>query len=104
MDNCASFEPIAPYFSKLGYRLYCIEFSGHGKSTHRPSSSPILIWVGEIAEVIQQLKLKEFYLMGHSMGAALSSVTASVVKGIKKLILIDYDGIDQKKFFFKHFF
>jgi predicted nuclease with RNAse H fold len=30
--------------------------------------------------------------MGHSMGAALSSVTASVVKGCKRVILVDFDA------------
>lgn len=51
-----------------------------------------MIWVVEVIEVIQQLGFQELYLMGHSMGAGITTIVTSVVKNIKKAILIDLDA------------
>jgi pimeloyl-ACP methyl ester carboxylesterase len=89
MDNASSWEPLAPYLVSAGYKLFCIDLTGHGKSSHRDEGTPVMIWVVELIDFIKQLGLSDVYLMGHSMGAGISMITSSVLKNVKKLILVD---------------
>lgn len=89
MDNSASFQPIAPYLVQAGYRLFCVDLTGHGRSSHREDGTPVMVWVVELVDIIKELGFKECYIIGHSMGGAISIITTSVLKYVKKLVIID---------------
>ena len=98
LDNCASFAVMAQYLNELlleqraGLQLYCIDFAGHGHSFHRPPGVNYNIWdyAIDILHLTQQLDLKKFLLLGHSMGAGIAPLIAAIVpKQVTGLVLIE---------------
>lgn len=93
LDNAASYDLLAP-----GLHDYCvvtIDFAGHGLSSHRPEGMRyhLLDNVDDVVAVADQLGLDRFILMGHSMGAGVSSVLAGAFpERIEKLILLEGIG------------
>lgn len=93
LDNANSFEPLAPYLSE--YRILAFDFPGHGKSSHKSENSLYYFneYVLEIVAVAKALELENFILLGHSMGAAVATLTAGTnLLNIDKLILIEALG------------
>ncbi len=76
LDNCASFDSIIPYLSKLD--IVALDLSGHGRSDHRLHIGAYNIWldVAEIMEVARQLNWDKFGLIGHSRGAMIAMLMA----------------------------
>lgn len=76
LDNCASFYALAPRLK--GTRIIALDMAGHGKSAHRPGTSPYNIWddVAEIFAVADQLGWSSFGLLGHSRGAIIAMLAA----------------------------
>jgi pimeloyl-ACP methyl ester carboxylesterase len=90
LDNAASFAVLAPLLSK--YHVVALDLTGHGKSSRRSADSSYQIWddLPEIMGVIGQLGWTNFELMGHSRGAIISSILASVIPNrINHLVLLD---------------
>ena len=77
LDNAASFIPIAPPFLS-SYRFIALDLPGHGRSDHRPPGVAyhFVDWVSVVMEVADVLGLDQFTLMGHSMGAGISTIVA----------------------------
>ena len=89
LDNCSSFLPIAEKFSE---RLILLDLPGHGMSDHLPQGNwyHFVDYTVRLHEIISKLKLDKIHLMGHSMGAAISSMyAASFPELIESVILID---------------
>lgn len=90
MDNCASFDDMAPHLSHCD--LLCLDLAGHGKSGHRGHLGAYNIWQ-DMAEVLQLAKLMnwpQFALLGHSRGAMVSFLLASTFpEKITHLALIE---------------
>jgi len=86
MDNCRSFDQLAPYLP--GTRV-ALDFAGHGQSQHA-SVSVLAEAVYHVAEVLKILNWKndETILIGHSMGAAVASLYTAAF-GVQQLILLD---------------
>ena len=90
LDNAATFDLVAPHLP--GLRLVCLDLPGHGHSDHAgPGQGYAFIdTVARIHEVTMALGWKRFCMLGHSLGAALSSVYAGTFPGrVQRLALIE---------------
>lgn len=90
LDNAASFAPLAPLLD--GCRVVCLDSAGHGRSQHRAEHAGyhFIDWIPDVIAAADSLGWERFTLMGHSMGAAISSLTAGTFPDrVDALILID---------------
>ncbi|MDF3820313.1 alpha/beta hydrolase [Leptospira sp. 96542] len=93
LDNANSFLPLSEYLAD--FRLIAIDLPGHGKSSHKSENSLYYFseYVLEIVSIANILKLDDFILIGHSMGAAVSTLAAGTgLLNISKLVLIEAIG------------
>ncbi|WP_082196157.1 alpha/beta hydrolase [Catenovulum agarivorans] len=93
LDNAESFLPMSEYFSE--YQLIIIELIGHGHSDHRSLDAHyhLIDWVYDLKLFCQQLNLPPFYLIGHSLGGAVSTIFAvSESDFVKSLVLLESPG------------
>ncbi len=76
LDNCASFDFLAPQLN--GVDLIALDLAGQGKSDHRAQGGAYNIWldITEVIAVANQLGWKTFGLLGHSRGAMISTLIA----------------------------
>lgn len=76
LDNCASFDFIAPLMPKLD--LLAIDLAGQGKSSHRPTLGAYNIWqdVVEVIAIANHLGWEKFAVLGHSRGAMIATLVA----------------------------
>ncbi len=91
LDNANSFKPIAPMLSK-NYYVVAIDLPGHGLSSHLPQGCHYHFVDGifTLFDAIEALGYRQFNLLGHSMGACLSSLMAGVApERIDQLFLIE---------------
>ncbi len=93
LDNAASFSGLAPMLE--GLRVIALDLTGHGRSDCRPSthSHYFVDWVPEIIEAADVLGFESFALVGHSMGAGISSLVPAAVPGrVVRLVLLEGAG------------
>lgn len=93
LDNAATFTGLAPLLPSC--RIVALDLTGHGRSENRPldSSHYFVDWVPEIVEVADLLDWKRFALIGHSMGAGISSLVPAAVPGrVTRLVLLEGAG------------
>lgn len=91
LDNANSFDLIAPILSK-NYCLIAVDLPGHGMSSHIAPSCyyHFIDGIFYMEQFIRELELDSPWLLGHSMGACLSSLIAGVVPDtIGKMALIE---------------
>lgn len=79
LDNADSFEPLAQYLRDTFY-VVAIDLPGHGHSSHLPSCSfyHFTDSIFYVLQIMDALGLDKVHLLGHSMGACLSSLVAGV--------------------------
>ncbi|WP_426417535.1 alpha/beta fold hydrolase [Aestuariirhabdus sp. LZHN29] len=90
LDNAASFDFLAPLITH--YRVLAVDLIGHGRSSHRPMGAAYNIWdnVADVIALANGLKLEQFALLGHSMGAIIATLIAgSFPQRVDRLFLID---------------
>jgi pimeloyl-ACP methyl ester carboxylesterase len=90
LDNAASFDALAPLLPELGF--LALDCPGHGHSEHLPLSGSYDIgnWLALPFSVADHFGWERFTLMGHSMGAAISALSAGVCpERIERLVLIE---------------
>ena len=77
LDNCASFDLVAPKLNHLN--LVALDMAGHGQSDNRGCLGAYNIWqdVTEILAVAELLEWRTFGVIGHSRGAMVATVLAS---------------------------
>lgn len=102
MDNAASFHILAPALVNRfpATELVALDFPGHGLSSHKSMDGPPALLaeaVYYIAEAVEQLQWNHestpFTLIGHSMGASVSSLYAAAFpEQVEKLILLEGAG------------
>lgn len=75
LDNAASFVQLAPRLNRC--RVVAIDQRGHGQSAH--VQQPYHIWDGvpDVVGILDALGWQQAALLGHSMGAAVATLTAS---------------------------
>ncbi|WP_144208503.1 alpha/beta fold hydrolase [Shewanella donghaensis] len=117
LDNADSFEPLAQALMNQGvlkhYQLLAIDWPGHGKSQHRPGSSP-LHWIDYLYDLdelinvlvsppntvkhavkttdnnIKQTSDNTITIIGHSLGGIIAAAyNACFPEKIVKLVLIE---------------
>ena len=87
------FVKAARYFSVQGYTVFRFDFSGCGESEGDYSSVMVTQQIKELQSAIDYVSSyeivdeNEITVIGHSLGGAVSSLTAAVDSRIKKLIL-----------------
>jgi pimeloyl-ACP methyl ester carboxylesterase len=102
MDNAASFHILAPALVNRfpATELVALDFPGHGLSSHKSMDGPPALLaeaVYYVAEAVEQLQWNHestpFTLIGHSMGASVSSLYAAAFpEQVEKLILLEGAG------------
>ncbi len=77
LDNCASFNFLAPHLT--GLDIVSLDLAGHGKSDRRGSLGSYNIWqdIAEILAIADELGWEKFGLIGHSRGAMIATMLTS---------------------------
>ncbi len=93
LDNAASFSRLASLLPE--YRVVALDLIGHGKSSHRPTGATyhFVDYVRDVVDAASVLGWERYTLLGHSLGAGIASLVASVAKHeVSELVLIDGIG------------
>ena len=93
LDNAASFSNLADYLN--GHHLVALDLVGHGKSSHRPQGATyhFVDYVADVIDAVDVLGWKSYTLLGHSLGAGVASMIASVChKAVSELVLVEGIG------------
>jgi pimeloyl-ACP methyl ester carboxylesterase len=90
LDNAASFARLAPLLE--GVRTVALDLPGHGRSDHFPRGwvHHFVDWVPVVLEAADALGWSRFDLLGHSMGAGISSLVPSAAPGrVRRMVLVE---------------
>ena len=90
LDNAASFSQLAPLLTD--FYVVAVDLTGHGQSACRSADASYQIWddLPEILGVLGALGWNTFDLMGHSRGAIIATLLASVYpERVRHLVLLD---------------
>jgi pimeloyl-ACP methyl ester carboxylesterase len=90
LDNANSFDRLAPLLPELN--LIALDFAGHGLSDHRPPGVHYHSFtdIQDVMAVAEHSGWEKFNLLGHSMGASISSeLAATFPERIERSVLID---------------
>lgn len=94
LDNAASFIPLSGLLA--GLDLVAVDLPGHGRSDYRHSSSNYYFtdYLFDVDAALDALGWDSCHLLGHSMGAAISSLFAvAAPERVRSLIMLDALGI-----------
>lgn len=95
LDNAGSFDVLAPLLIRSNRGIQaCIalDLAGHGQSDHRGDFLPYTLWDDalDVCAFIKGLGLQSAVLVGHSRGAMVASLAASVLEDqVSHLLLLD---------------
>ncbi len=90
LDNCASFDAIAPLLT--GCRIVALDLAGHGQSSHRSAHGSYNIWDDciDILAIADELGWDQFNLLAHSRGALVALLlSASIPDRFTNIVLLD---------------
>ena len=93
LDNAASFDMLAPLLKNC--HVIAVDLPGHGLSGHWPDFNHYHLWAGveDIELILDELNWSKCHLVGHSMGAAISTLYAgSFSDRLSSLTLIEAIG------------
>ncbi len=94
LDNAATYHHLAPRLAEH-FHVVAMDFAGHGLSDHRPEGVRyhLLDNVDDVILFADAMGWDDFHLMGHSMGAGISTyVTSCFPERILSLALIEGVG------------
>lgn len=74
------------------YRFIAVDLRGRGNSDDMDDNQSIFNHAADILALIEKLNISEPIILGHSMGAYISSIVASKLASVKGLILLDGAG------------
>jgi pimeloyl-ACP methyl ester carboxylesterase len=95
LDNSNSFLPLKDYIHK-NFTLICIDLPGHGNSKHRSVDAQyyFIEYIADVLNILNILELDRCHFIGHSMGAKIVSLVASLYPNrVKSLTLIEGFGL-----------
>ena len=93
LDNAASFVPLAAHLH--GIELVAPDLPGHGRSAHLAPGADysFAAALNTVLDIADALGWERFSLLGHSMGAGISSlVAASCPERVRRLVAIEALG------------
>lgn len=80
------------------YKVYLLDLPGHGASSNLPFEPfDTFDHANFVIDFINKLKITRPILLGHSFGGKVSIIVATKT-GLKKLILVDASGIEERNF------
>lgn len=81
LDNAGTFDALAPHLVEAGLYFVALDLPGHGRSEHRASDASyhFVDAVATAAHAIDELGWARCALVGHSMGAGISSLLAGTL-------------------------
>ena len=93
LDNSNSFNFLGPYLAGRGYHVVAYDNIGHGYSSHETASSnsyTMAPYLGRCRDMVEALKWDKCSVVGHSLGASLTTLFAGTYPEIvEKIVLID---------------
>lgn len=93
LDNSNSFKFLGPYLADRGFHIVAYDNIGHGYSSYESGSSnnyTVGTFIGFCRELIDVLQWDQFNMVGHSLGASITSVFAATYpENVKRIALID---------------
>lgn len=97
--NGAYFEEMANVLAKKGYRVIIPDQIGFGKSTKPQSYQYSFQTLAEnTRSLLQKLEIKQYHLLGHSMGGMLATrMSLMYPDEVKKLFLVNPIGLEDWK-------
>nr|WP_277608510.1 alpha/beta hydrolase [Microbulbifer elongatus] len=90
LDNCASFDKMAPMLK--GLNLVAVDLAGHGQSYHRHRDANYTIWteIEDVLAIADALGWARFAMLAHSRGAVIATIAAATFpERVQRLALID---------------
>lgn len=93
LDNASTFDRLAPLLPEL--QLVALDCPGHGWSDPVPPAGSYSFseWLPLPFEVASALGWDKFSLLGHSMGAAIASMSAGLLpERLRRMVLVDALG------------
>ena len=92
--NAHWFDFVAPGFT-ANYHVRSLDQRGHGDSAWaQPPDYSYARYAADVAEVVEKLDLRDFVLMGHSMGGAIAfHVAVMAPERVKTLALVSSAGV-----------
>jgi pimeloyl-ACP methyl ester carboxylesterase len=93
LDSAGSFETLMPLLKE--YQCIAVDLAGHGKSQHRSEDAHyhLIDFAYDIYQLVLSLNLSKFVLVGHSLGAIVSSIYASTTPpGLRGFVAIESCG------------
>jgi pimeloyl-ACP methyl ester carboxylesterase len=91
LDNAATMTGLAPLLCEvLPLRIVCLDLPGHGLSEHKRGPYHFIDWVADVLQAADALGWQTFSLLGHSMGAGLSTLVAGTMpERIERCVLLE---------------
>jgi pimeloyl-ACP methyl ester carboxylesterase len=93
LDNAATFDRLAPRLS--GLRVVAVDLPGHGRSGWLPAGcgNYFADWVASVLAIANALGWSRFALLGHSMGAGISTLVPGVAADrVDRVVLLEGMG------------
>eukprot|EP00128_Syssomonas_multiformis_P008683 Colp12_sorted_trinity150504_noHs@31169 len=90
LDNAGTFVPLINLLPS-NLHIVAIDLPGHGQSSHRTHGSYHFVdWIADVKHVVDALGWKNFSLLGHSMGASVSTLFSGTFPSmVEDLVILD---------------
>ncbi len=96
-SNSDRWVSVAEKISEKGFKVYVPDLPGFGKSDALTTAWNMNNYVNWLENLVKELNLNEFYLMGHSFGGALAvKLTIKHAQDVKKLFLVSAASVRKK--------
>ncbi|GAB6019096.1 hypothetical protein CHUAL_000717 [Chamberlinius hualienensis] len=92
LDNCGTFDLLAPLLPLSKVRFIALDFPGHGHSSYLPPGRWYnwTDYLGSIIRTVDHLKVDKFSLLAHSMGGKMAFLYAGTYpEKVKRLVALD---------------
>jgi pimeloyl-ACP methyl ester carboxylesterase len=91
LDNAATMATLAPKLcAALPIQIVSLDLPGHGLSEHKRCPYHFIDWVADVVAAADALGWEKFSLLGHSMGAGISSLVAGTVPDrVERTVLLE---------------
>lgn len=89
LENITMFDALTEVL-QTKYRVVCVDLLGHGKTGNIGYVHTMNDMAAMVKQVLQSLKIKTFYLLGHSMGGYVAlEIAQQNMNAVKGLVLLN---------------